>query len=129
MIRAISAAERHSGPAGGFECSSAGRGRMRSRTLALGCLLIGGVLALDRRRATVVARQRRRRRPDVQRDPSHGWIEPSTCHRRAAGTILMLALRPRGRRVIGALLVLVGVDRRGGWIGCAQRRRHQQPGT
>ena len=53
---------------------SADRGRMRSRTLALGCLLIEWCVGADRAALqAVVARQQPKASSYVRRDPSHGW--------------------------------------------------------
>jgi uncharacterized membrane protein (TIGR02234 family) len=82
---------------------------MRSRTLAFSCLLIGGVLALIGSgqpwwRATgegVVTR--------FTGTQATGGLSQALAFVTLAGTLLMLALRTRGRRVISALLVLVGI--------------------
>ena len=82
---------------------------MRSRTLAFSCLLIGGASALIGSgqpwwRATgegVVVR--------FSGTQATGELSQALAIVALAGTFLMLALRTRGRRVIGALLVLVGV--------------------
>jgi uncharacterized membrane protein (TIGR02234 family) len=82
---------------------------MRSRTLALGCLLIGGALALIGSgqpwwRASgegVVLR--------FSGTQATGGLSQALAIVALAGTVLILGLRTRGRRVIGALLVLVGV--------------------
>lgn len=82
---------------------------MRSRTLAFSCLLVGGALALVGSgqpwwRAIgegVVLR--------FSGTQATGGLSQALAIVVLAGTFLMLALRSRGRRVIGALLVLVGV--------------------
>ena len=82
---------------------------MRSRALAFSCLLIGGALALIGSgqpwwRAIgegVVLR--------FSGTQATGGLSQALAIVVLAGTFLMLALRSRGRRVIGALLVLVGV--------------------
>jgi uncharacterized membrane protein (TIGR02234 family) len=82
---------------------------MRSRTLAFSCLLIGGALALIGSgqpwwRATaegVVLR--------ISGRQATGGHSQALAIVALAGTFLMLALRTRGRRGIGALLALVGV--------------------
>ena len=82
---------------------------MRSRTLAFSCLLVGGALALIGSgqpwwRAIgegVVLR--------FSGTQATGGLSQALAIVVLAGTFLMLALRSRGRRVIGALLVLVGV--------------------
>jgi uncharacterized membrane protein (TIGR02234 family) len=82
---------------------------MRSRALAFGCLLIGGALALVGSaqpwwRATgegVVLR--------FSGTQATGGLSQALAIVALAGTLLMLALRTRGRRVIGAMLLLVGV--------------------
>ena len=92
--------ELHSGPA-----SSSGR---RSRALAFGCLLLGGGLALVGSaqpwwRAVgegVVVK--------FSGTQATGGLSQALAIVALAGTLLMLALRTRGRRVIGALLLLVG---------------------
>jgi uncharacterized membrane protein (TIGR02234 family) len=81
---------------------------MRSRALAFGCLLIGGALALVGSaqtwwRATdegVVLR--------FSGTQVTGGLSQALAIVALAGTLLMLALRPRGRRVVGTLLLLVG---------------------
>ena len=82
---------------------------MRSRTLAFSCLLIGGALALIGSgqpwwRATgegVVL--------PISGTRATGGLSQALAIVALAGTFLMLALRARGRRVIGVLLVPVGV--------------------
>ena len=110
VVRAISVAERFTAVQPAVSSELAGsRGRMRSRALAFGCLLIGGALALVGSaqpwwRATgggVVLR--------LSGTQATGGLSQALAIVALAGTLLMLALRTRGRRVIGALLVLVGV--------------------
>ena len=109
VVRAISVAESFTAvqPA----ISRAGRrsrGRMRSRALAFGCLLLGGGLALVGSaqpwwRAVgegVVVK--------FSGTQATGGLSQALAIVALAGTLLMLALRTRGRRVIGALLLLVG---------------------
>jgi uncharacterized membrane protein (TIGR02234 family) len=82
---------------------------MRSRALAFGCLLIGGALALVGSaqpwwHATgegVVLK--------FSGTQATGGLSQALAIVALAGTLLMLALRPRGRRVVGTLLLLVGV--------------------
>lgn len=82
---------------------------MRSRALAFGCLIIGGALAMVGTsqpwwRAVgegVVVR--------FSGTEATGGLSQAFAIVALAGTLLMLALRTRGRRVIGALLLLVGV--------------------
>jgi uncharacterized membrane protein (TIGR02234 family) len=81
---------------------------MRSRALAFGCLLLGGGLALVGSaqpwwRAVgegVVVK--------FSGTQATGGLSQALALVALAGTLLMLALRTRGRRVIGALLMLVG---------------------
>jgi uncharacterized membrane protein (TIGR02234 family) len=81
---------------------------MRSRALAFGCLLLGGGLALVGSaqpwwRAVgegVVVK--------FSGTQATGGLSQALAIVALAGTLLMLALRTRGRRVIGALLLLVG---------------------
>ena len=82
---------------------------MRSRTLAFSCLLTGGALALIGSgqpwwRATgggVVL--------PFSGTQATGGLSQALAIVALAGTFLLLALRARGRRVIGAMLVLVGI--------------------
>ena len=81
---------------------------MRSRALALGCLLIGGALALIgsgqpwwRAAGEGVVLK-------FSGTQATGGLSQALAVVALAGTVLMLALRSRGRRIIGALLVLVG---------------------
>jgi uncharacterized membrane protein (TIGR02234 family) len=82
---------------------------MRSRALAFGCLLIGGSLALIGSgqpwwRAVgegVVLK--------FSGTQATGGLCQALAILALAGTLLLLALRTRGRRIIGALLALVGV--------------------
>jgi uncharacterized membrane protein (TIGR02234 family) len=82
---------------------------MRSRALAFGCLLIGGALAL------VGSAQPWWRATGAGVDlgfsgtQATGGLSQALAIVALAGTLLMLALRTRGRRVIGALLLLVGL--------------------
>ena len=81
---------------------------MRSRALAFSCLLIGGALALIGSgqpwwRAAgegVVVR--------FSGTEATGGLSQTLAIVALAGTFSMIALRTRGRRVVGALLVLVG---------------------
>jgi uncharacterized membrane protein (TIGR02234 family) len=82
---------------------------MRSRALAFGCLIIGGSLALIGSgqpwwRAVgegVVLK--------FSGTQATGGLCQSLAILALAGTLLLLALRTRGRRIIGALLALIGV--------------------
>jgi uncharacterized membrane protein (TIGR02234 family) len=82
---------------------------MRSRALAFGCLLIGGSLALIGSgqpwwRAVgegVVLK--------FSGTQATGGLCQALAILALAGTLLLLALRTRGRRIIGALLALIGV--------------------
>ena len=82
---------------------------MRSRALAFSCLLIGGALAL------IVSGQpwwRAAGEGVVVRfsgTEATGGLSQTLAIVALAGTFSMIALRTRGRRVVGALLVLVGV--------------------
>ncbi len=82
---------------------------MRSRALAFGCLLIGGALAL------VGSAQPWWRATGAGVDlgfsgtQATGGLSQALAIVALAGTLLMLALRTPGRRVIGALLLLVGL--------------------
>jgi uncharacterized membrane protein (TIGR02234 family) len=82
---------------------------MKSRTLAFGCLIIGGVLAL------VGSAQPWWRAASQGVVVRFSGTQATTGLSQAlaivalAGTLLLLALRTRGRRVVGALLLLVGV--------------------
>ena len=82
---------------------------MRSRALAFGCLLIGGALALVASaqpwwRATGDGAAVR-----FTGTEATGGLSQALAIVALAGTLLMLALRTRGRRVVGALLVFVGL--------------------
>jgi uncharacterized membrane protein (TIGR02234 family) len=82
---------------------------MRSRALAFGCLLIGSALALV---GSAQPWWRTTGEGVVQRftgTQATGGLSQALAIVALAGTLLMLALRTRGRRVIGALLLLVGV--------------------
>jgi uncharacterized membrane protein (TIGR02234 family) len=81
---------------------------MKSRTLAFGCLIIGGLLAL-------VGSAQQWWRADGQGVVAKLTGTQATTGLSQAlaivalvGTLLLLVLRTRGRRVIGALLLLVG---------------------
>ena len=81
---------------------------MRSRALAFSCLLIGGALALIgsgqpwwRAAGEGVVLK-------FSGTQATGGLSQALAVVALAGTVLMLALRTRGRRIIGALLVLVG---------------------
>jgi uncharacterized membrane protein (TIGR02234 family) len=82
---------------------------MRSRALAFGCLLIGGALALIgsgqpwwRGAGEGVVLK-------FSGTQATGGLSQALAILALAGTLLLLALRTRGRRIIGALLALVGV--------------------
>jgi uncharacterized membrane protein (TIGR02234 family) len=82
---------------------------MRSRALAFGCLLIGGALALIgsgqpwwRTAGEGVVLK-------FSGTQATAGLSQALAIVALAGTLLMLALRTRGRRIIGSLLVLVGV--------------------
>ncbi len=82
---------------------------MRSRALAFSCLLIGGALALIgsgqpwwRAAGEGVVLK-------FSGTQATGGLSQALAIVALTGTLLMLALRTRGRRIIGALLVLVGV--------------------
>jgi uncharacterized membrane protein (TIGR02234 family) len=82
---------------------------MRSRALAFGCLIIGGALAMV---GTSQPWWRAAGEGVVVRfsgTEATGGLSQALAIVALAGTLLMLALRTRGRRVIGALLLLVGV--------------------
>jgi uncharacterized membrane protein (TIGR02234 family) len=82
---------------------------MRSRALAFGCLLTGGALAL------VASAQPWWRATgggvalSLSGTQATGGLSQALAIVALAGTLLMLATRTRGRRVIGALLLLVGL--------------------
>jgi uncharacterized membrane protein (TIGR02234 family) len=81
---------------------------MRSRALAFGCLLLGGGLALVGSAQPwwrAVGEGIAVRFSGTQ---ATGGLSQALAIVALAGTLLMLALRTRGRRVIGALLLLVG---------------------
>jgi uncharacterized membrane protein (TIGR02234 family) len=82
---------------------------MRSRALAFGCVLIGGGLALIgsgqpwwRAAGEGVVLK-------FSGTQATGGLSQALALLALAGTLLLLALRTRGRRIIGALLALVGV--------------------
>jgi uncharacterized membrane protein (TIGR02234 family) len=82
---------------------------MRSRALAFGCLLIGGALALIgsgqpwwRAAGDGVVLK-------FSGTQATSGLSQALAILALAGTLLLLALRTRGRRIIGALLALVGV--------------------
>jgi uncharacterized membrane protein (TIGR02234 family) len=83
-------------------------GRMSGRALALGCLLVGGALAV------LASAQPWWRGPGegaaVKFTGSMvtGGLSQTLAIVALTGTLLMLVLRSRGRRVIGGVLVLVG---------------------
>ena len=82
---------------------------MRSRTLAFGCLFIGCALALVASgqpwwRATGEGVALR-----VSGTQATGGLSQALAIVGLAGTLLMLALQARGRRITGGLLLLVGV--------------------
>jgi uncharacterized membrane protein (TIGR02234 family) len=82
---------------------------MRSRALAFSCLLVGAAVALIgsgqpwwRAAGEGVVLK-------FSGTQATGGLSQALAIVALAGTLLMLALRTRGRRIIGALLVLVGV--------------------
>ena len=82
---------------------------MRNRALAFSCLLVGGAVALigsgqpwSRAAGEGVVLK-------FSGTQATGGLSQALAIVALAGTLLMLALRTRGRRIIGALLVLVGV--------------------
>lgn len=82
---------------------------MRSRALAFSCLFIGGALALIgsgqpwwRAAGEGVVLK-------FSGSQATGGLSQALAIVALAGTLLLLALRTRGRRIIGVLLVLVGV--------------------
>jgi uncharacterized membrane protein (TIGR02234 family) len=82
---------------------------MRSRALAFGCLIIGGAMAMV---GTSQPWWRAASEGVVVRfsgTEATGGLSQALAIVALAGTLLMLALRTRGRRLIGALLLLVGV--------------------
>jgi uncharacterized membrane protein (TIGR02234 family) len=82
---------------------------MKSRTLAFGCLFIGGALAL------VASEQPWWRATGegvalgFSGTEATGGLSQALALVALAGTLLMLALRTRGRRITGGLLLLVGI--------------------
>jgi uncharacterized membrane protein (TIGR02234 family) len=82
---------------------------MRSRTLAFSCLLIGGVLALIGSGQPWWRASGEGVVLSFSGTQATGGLSQALAIVALAGTLLMLALRTRGRRVIGVLLVLVGV--------------------
>jgi uncharacterized membrane protein (TIGR02234 family) len=81
---------------------------MKSRTLAFGCLILGGVLALvgsaqpwwrAAGQGVVVT---------FSGTQATAGLSQALALVALAGTLLLLVVRTRGRRVVGALLVLVG---------------------
>ena len=82
---------------------------MRSRALAFGGLFIGSALALLASQPTVVARHRRRRRPECQRYPRNGRAEPSTCRRCAGRHFVDACAADPWTPHTGGLLLLVGL--------------------
>jgi uncharacterized membrane protein (TIGR02234 family) len=94
---------------------------MRSRTLAFSCLLVGGAVALIgsgqpwwRAAGEGVVLK-------FSGTQATGGLSQALAIVALAGTLLMLALRNRGRRIIGALLVLVGVGLAGVGGGLGMR--------
>jgi uncharacterized membrane protein (TIGR02234 family) len=82
---------------------------MRNRALAFGCLIIGSALALI---GTSQPWWRALGEGVVVRfsgTEATGGLSQALAIVALAGTLLMLALRTRGRRVIGALLLLIGL--------------------
>lgn len=82
---------------------------MRSRTLAFSCLLIGGALALIGSGQPWWRASGEGVVPRFSGSQATGGLSQALAIVALAGTFLMLALRNSGRRVVGALLVLVGV--------------------
>jgi uncharacterized membrane protein (TIGR02234 family) len=84
-------------------------GRVRSRALAFGCLLVGGALAL------LASAQPWWRGPGEAAavkftgNQVTGGLSQALAIAALVGTLLMLGLRSRGRRVVGGVLLLVGV--------------------
>jgi uncharacterized membrane protein (TIGR02234 family) len=82
---------------------------MRSRALALSCLLIGGAVALIGSGQPWWRAAGEGFVLKFSGTQATGGLTQALAIVALAGTLLMLALRTRGRRIIGALLVLVGV--------------------
>ena len=82
---------------------------MRSRALAFGCLLTGGALALVGSAQPWWCATGGAFALSLSGTQATGGLSQALALVALAGTLLMLALRTRGRRVIGALLLLVGV--------------------
>jgi uncharacterized membrane protein (TIGR02234 family) len=81
---------------------------MRSRALAFGCLLLGGGLALVGSAQPWWRAVGEGVAVKFSGTQATGGLSQALAIVALAGTLLMLALRTRGRRVIGALLLLVG---------------------
>jgi uncharacterized membrane protein (TIGR02234 family) len=82
---------------------------MRSRALAVGCLLIGGALALIGSGQPWWRAEGEGVVLKFSGTQATGGLSQALALLALAGTLLLLALRTRGRRIIGALLALVGV--------------------
>ena len=81
---------------------------MRSRALAFGCLLLSGGLALVGSAQPWWRAVGEGVAVKFSGTQATGGLSQALAIVALAGTLLMLALRTRGRRVIGALLLLVG---------------------
>jgi uncharacterized membrane protein (TIGR02234 family) len=81
---------------------------MRSRALAFGCLLLGGGLALVGSAQPWWRAVGEGVAVKFSGTQATGGLSQALAIVALAGILLMLALRTRGRRVIGALLLLVG---------------------
>jgi uncharacterized membrane protein (TIGR02234 family) len=81
---------------------------MKSRALAFGCLLLGGGLALVGSAQPWWRAVGEGVAVKFSGTQATGGLTQALAIVALAGTLLMLALRARGRRVIGALLLLVG---------------------
>ena len=104
---------------------------MRSRALAFGCLLIGGALALVASAQPWWQATGEGAAVKFTGTQATAGLSQALAIVALAGTLLMLALRTRGRRVVGALLVFVGT-----WAcprrrtpTAAQPRRSSHPGA
>lgn len=82
---------------------------MRSRALAFGCLLIGGALALVASAQSWWRATGEGAAVKFTGTQATAGLSQALAIVALAGTLLMLALRTRGRRVVGALLVFVGL--------------------
>ena len=82
---------------------------MRSRALAVGCLLIGGTLALIASAQPWWRATGEGVAVKFNGTQATAGLSQALAIVALAGTLLMLALQARGRRVVGALLVVVGV--------------------